>query len=104
MPSRKLWLLFLALVFVLTQPSVAHAAGTGLPWERVIQLLVDSLTGPVLQGGVIASIVIFGLLLAFTNPSVAWQRVMQIILGLSLATGAASIAATLLPVTSGATF
>ncbi len=104
MPSRKSWLVCLALLFVLTQPSVAHAAGTGLPWERVIQMLVDSLTGPVLQGSVIASIVIFGLLLAFTNPGPVWQRVIQIIFGLSLATGAASVAATLLPVTSGATF
>jgi type IV secretion system protein VirB2 len=92
------------LVFVLTQPSVAHAAGTGLPWEGVIQALVDSLTGPVVRGCVVVSIVVFGLLLAFSNPGPVWQRAIQVIFGLSLATGAASIAATLLPITSGATF
>ena len=75
MHSRKSWLVYLALVFLLAQPSVAHAAGTGLPWERAIQVLVDSLTGPVLQGAIVVSIVVFGLVLAFGNPGALWSRI-----------------------------
>ena len=103
--SKKSCSATFALAMILALPSVARAADTGLPWERVIQILVDSLTGPVVRGAIIVAIVVFGIAIALDiGGGGVWRKVIQLIFGLSIAAGAVSIVATLLPVTSGATF
>lgn len=104
MDFRRNLISCVAVLALLTLTDTAAAAGTGLVWEIVINKIVDSLTGPVVRAGIIAAIVIFGLLLAIGEPGPLWRRVFQMIFGLSMAAGAASIAASLLPLSSGAVF
>ncbi len=97
MRPRESWSVCLAFVFVLALPTFTNAAGTGLGCEYSIQGPADLLTGPVLQGLVIASIVVFGLILAFSNPGPVWRTINQFFFALSLVMGVVTIGAMLLP-------
>lgn len=76
--------------------------GSGLPWETVLQRIVDSFTGPVVQGVLVLAIVALGFAVMWSEGPVI-RRAFGLLLGGAIAAAAVSIALTLFGV-SGATF
>lgn len=82
--------------------STAGVGGSGLPWETALQKLVDSFTGPVMQGVLILAIVALGFAVMWSEGPLL-KRAFGLLLGGAIAAAAVSIALTLFGV-SGATF
>jgi type IV secretion system protein VirB2 len=74
-----------------------------MPWETILARLVASLSGPVAQAVGVGSVVIFGLGLALSEGG-GLRVILGILLGLSIAFGAATIVAGFFGFTGGATF
>ncbi|HBA54269.1 MAG TPA: conjugal transfer protein TrbC [Syntrophorhabdus aromaticivorans] len=55
--------LILGMIFLL--PVLAHASGSGLPWETPLQKILDSISGPVAKIAGVIAICLTGLGLAF---------------------------------------
>ncbi|ESQ78708.1 conjugal transfer protein TrbC [Asticcacaulis sp. YBE204] len=70
--------------------SGALAAGSGMPWEEPLQQILDSVQGPVAKIVAVLAIVITGLALAFGETSGGLRKLIQIVLGLSIAFAASS--------------
>lgn len=68
----------------------ALAAGTDMPWEAPLQNILDSIQGPVAKSLAVIVIIITGLTLAFGETSGGFRRLIQIVLGLSIAFAASS--------------
>ena len=68
----------------------AYASGTGMPWEAPLQQILDSVQGPVAKIIAVIIIVITGLTLAFGETAGGFRRLIQIVLGLSIAFAASS--------------
>ncbi len=68
----------------------AHAAGSGMPWEVPLQQILSSIQGPVAKVIAVSSIVVTGLALAFGETSGGLRRMIQIVMGLSIAFAASS--------------
>jgi type IV secretion system protein VirB2 len=66
------------------------AAGTDMPWEAPLQNILDSIQGPVAKSLAVIIIIITGLTLAFGETSGGFRRLIQIVLGLSIAFAASS--------------
>ncbi len=69
---------------------VAHAAGSGMPWEAPLQQILDSVQGPVAKIIAVIIIITTGLTLAFGETSGGFRRLVQIVFGLSIAFAASS--------------
>lgn len=64
--------------------SMAHAAGTGMPWEAPIESVTSSISGPVLKGAL--TLLIIGAGIAMANSSNAGvQKFAALIFGGSIA-------------------
>ncbi len=50
-----------ALALVVILPALAHASGSGLPWEGPLQPILDSISGPVAKVIGVLAIVLTGL-------------------------------------------
>lgn len=68
----------------------AYATGTGMPWEAPLQSILDSVQGPVAKIIAVIIITVTGLTLAFGETSGGFRRLIQIVLGLSIAFAASS--------------
>jgi len=68
----------------------ANATGTGMPWEAPLQSILDSVQGPVAKIIAVIIITVTGLTLAFGETSGGFRRLIQIVLGLSIAFAASS--------------
>ena len=78
-----------SLVFALvTAPALA--AGSNMPWEQPLNQILESVQGPVAKVISVIIIVITGLTLAFGETSGGFRRLIQIVLGLSIAFAASS--------------
>lgn len=77
--------IFILFTFI---PSIVSASGTGMPWEGPMDQVLNSITGPWLQFGSIASIVIAGLTLAIGETGGLMKKAMSLVLGLSIACAA----------------
>ncbi len=75
-------------LMVLTAP--AYAAGSSMPWEAPLQLILDSIQGPVAKIIAVIIIIVTGLTLAFGDTSGGFRRLVQIVFGLSIAFAASS--------------
>ena len=71
-------------------PSVAQAAGSGMPWEAPLQRILESIEGPVAKVVAVVTIIITGLSLAFGDMGGGLRRLIQIVFGLSIAFAATS--------------
>ena len=82
--------LVLALAITLAAALPAHAAGSGMPWEGPLESILESIEGPVAK--ILATIVIIltGLGLAFGESGGGMRKLLQIVLGLSIAFAATS--------------
>jgi type IV secretion system protein TrbC len=75
---------------LLLQAQLAHAAGSGMPWEAPLTQVLESIEGPVARIVAVIIIIITGLSLAFGDTSGGFRRLIQIIFGLSIAFAATS--------------
>lgn len=75
---------------VLAFSGVAHAAGSGMPWEEPLQQVLESVQGPVAKIVAVIIIITTGLTLAFGESSGGFRRLIQIVFGLSIAFAASS--------------
>ena len=78
------------LMAALSIAPAAHAAGSGMPWEVPLQQILSSVQGPVAKVVAVSSIVVTGLALAFGETSGGLRRMIQIVMGLSIAFAASS--------------
>lgn len=70
-------------------PKTSYAA-TGMPWDTPLSVILTSLQSDFLKFCTIASIIIFGVILAFSEDNGIFRRAIKIIFGLSIACSAAS--------------
>ncbi|CAL7962579.1 type IV secretion system protein TrbC [Gammaproteobacteria bacterium] len=82
----------------------AYASETGLPWEGPLQKITASLTGPVAKVVGVVAIVLAGFGIAFGESGGSMRRILQIVLGLSIAFTASSLVASLFGFSGGAVF
>ena len=82
----------------------SFASTTGLPGESPLQKLVNSITGPVAK--IIGVIIIFaaGISLAIGEASAGMRRLLQVVLGLSIAFTASSFIMSLFGFSGGTIF
>ncbi len=94
----------LAAAAVLLPHDAAASVQYSLPWEGTFRSLTNSLTGPVVQYGSAAAVASTGLALAFNEGGPIVRSGVKGAFGLSVATGAASLVASLWGVSPGAVF
>lgn len=82
----------------------AYAASMNLPWEAPLEKVIASLTGPVAKMLGVSAIVIAGFGIAFGEVGSGVKRLLQIVLGLSIAFTASSLVMTLFGLSNGASF
>ena len=78
------------LALMLSLPVLAHASGSGMPWEGPLQNILDSLTGPVAKIAGVAAIAMTGLALAFGEGGGLMRKILGIVFGLSIAFSAST--------------
>ncbi|SFK84649.1 TrbC/VirB2 family protein [Rhodanobacter glycinis] len=86
---RNAWL-WLFLLLMCLAATVAHAAGSNMPWEAPLQSILESIQGPVAKIIAVIIIIVTGLTLAFGDTSGGFRRLIQIVFGLSIAFAASS--------------
>jgi len=69
---------------------LAHAAGSGMPWEAPLDQILQSIEGPVARIVAVIIITLTGLTLAFGETSGGFRKLIQIVFGLSIAFAATS--------------
>lgn len=85
-------------------PDLAHANGSGIPWEGMLQQILASITGPVaLVLGTLA-IVSTGFAMAFSEGGSVMKKAFMVLFGLSVAFGASSFFMTFFGYAGGAVF
>ena len=90
-PAHRLFqALACAAAVTLVLCGMAHAAGSGMPWEQPLQQILDSVQGPVAKIIAVIIIIVTGLTLAFGETSGGFRRLIQIVFGLSIAFAASS--------------
>jgi type IV secretion system protein VirB2 len=72
---------------LMSGPALALGA---LPWEGIVTMIVSSLQGPVVRGGAVVAVIIFGLMLAFTEINGIFGTFAKVMFGLSFALMASS--------------
>ena len=82
--------------------TVAHAAGSGMPWEAPLQRILESIEGPVAKVSAVVIIILTGLSLAFGDMGGGIRRLVQIVFGLSIAFAATSFFLTFFSFAGGA--
>jgi type IV secretory pathway VirB2 component (pilin) len=89
--GKKMKQISTALILTISSIS-AHANTTGQhPWEKVLNEIWTSLSGPVAYSIAGIAIVVTGLMMAFSDLQGGAKKAMQVALGLSIAFGAATI-------------
>ena len=84
--------------------SLAHAAGSGMPWEGPLDAILQSIEGPVARILATIVIIITGLALAFGESSGGMRKLIQIVFGISIAFAATSFFLSFFSFGGGATF
>jgi type IV secretory pathway VirB2 component (pilin) len=82
--------ILLTVALIICMPVLAHASGSGLPWEGPLQRILDSISGPVAKVAGVLAIVLTGLGLAFGEGGGLMRKALGIVFGLSIAFSASS--------------
>jgi type IV secretory pathway VirB2 component (pilin) len=82
--------ILLTMALIICMPVLAHASGSGLPWEGPLQRILDSISGPVAKVAGVLAIVLTGLGLAFGEGGGLMRKALGIVFGLSIAFSASS--------------
>ena len=85
-------------------PEIAGASSGSLPWEKPLETLKDSLTGPVAQFVSLIVVVITGLMIGFGEVGGAGKKMLQIVFGIAVGLGGASVIKNVFAVTTGTLF
>ena len=85
-------------------PAIAHASGSGLPWESPLQKILDSISGPVAKVVGVLAIVLTGLGLAFGEGGGLMRKALGIVFGLSIAFSASSFGLSFFGFSGGCAF
>ena len=88
------WYWFI-LIYGVTHPAFAGGTGPSMPWDRPLKTLQDVLTGTTAQVMIIIAIAVSGIAFAMGDTGTVFKRAGGIVFGASIATGAASLFATL---------
>lgn len=80
----------LAIVLLFALASVAMASGSGMPWEKPMNSILESIQGPVAKIIGVIAIVATGLGLAFGEGGGGMRKMLMIVFGLSIAFSATS--------------
>jgi len=96
-------IVFFGLFFFIFWSGVAHAAGSGMPWEGPLNQILQSIEGPVARIAAVIVIIITGLALAFGESSGGMRNLIRIVFGLSIAFAATSFFLTFFSFGGGAT-
>lgn len=83
-----------ALALVLADPASA-SGGAAMPWDGPLQTIADALTGNTIRLVAVIALAAGGIIWAFTRNEEGVKRIAQAVMGLGVAIGAASFAATL---------
>lgn len=90
------------LSLLLVCPAVfADASTETMPWEGPLQMIMNSISGPVAKVLGVIAIVIAGLGIAFGESGSGVRKLFQVVLGLAIAFTAASIVSTLFQTSGG---
>ena len=78
----------------------AHAAapsagGSGMPWEAPLNVILQSLQGPVARFGIIAAIIATGIMMAFGEHGSGFKKFMGVAFGGSIVVGVVAMVTTL---------
>jgi type IV secretory pathway VirB2 component (pilin) len=82
--------ILLTMALIICMPLLAHASGSGLPWEGPLQRILDSISGPVAKVAGVLAIVLTGLGLAFGEGGGLMRKALGIVFGLSIAFSAST--------------
>jgi len=104
MPNPRRRVALTALLLVVLLPVVAHASGSGMPWESWLQKVLDSISGPVAK--IIGAIVIIlsGLGMASGEGGGGARKSVMVAFGLSIAVTAVSFCRIFLGCSGGVAF
>ncbi len=92
-PARALstlWLAAAVLLVISTATAIASTAGGGMPWERPLDQLLSSLTGPVARVIGAVGIIALGVGIAFSEGGSMMRKALWVVLGLTIAFNAMS--------------
>lgn len=78
------------------------ASSSGMPWEDPLDLITESLTGPVARSVGLIALAMTGITLAMGEAGGLFRRLVQVVFGLSIAFSAATWGMSLFGVASGA--
>ena len=92
------------LIFVLAVPVLAHASGSGMPWETPLQNILNSMSGTVAKVLGVLAIIITGIGLAFGESGGLLKKILSIVFGLSIAFSAATFGLPFFGFTGGCAF
>ena len=91
-PARLLGLFALTLLMA---SEASASGGAAMPWDGPLQTLADALTGNTVRLVAVIAIAMGGIIWAFTRNEEGAKRIGQAVLGLGIAIGATTFAATL---------
>ena len=99
------WVLGLSIAaFVHGEAIAGTTGGTAMPWETPLQMVQDSLAGPVAKAIGIIAIVVTGLGFAFSEGGSTLRKGIGIVFGLAIAFTATTFISSFFSMTSGAAF
>ena len=70
---------------------ISLPAFASLPWERPMDLIVESLSGPVVRAVATIAIVVTGLAYAFGEAGSVFRKGAAVVFGISIAVGAGTL-------------
>lgn len=103
MKNHNATAVFLVLFFLLL-PALAHASGSGMPWETPLQNILNSMSGTVAKVLGVLAIIITGIGLAFGESGGLLKKILSIVFGLSIAFSAATFGLPFFGFTGGCAF
>lgn len=78
------------MAIVLSVSANCFAAGSGMPWEGPLELILDSITGPVAKVFGVLAIAFTGLAMAFSEGGGIVKKMLNVVMGLCIAFSASS--------------
>ena len=99
---RRLADLVAITVISLAFAPAAYDSGSSMPWETPLNSILESVQGPVAKIISVIIITVTGLTLAFGDTSGGFRRLIQIVIGLSIAFAASSFFLTFFSFSGGA--